>query len=105
VILFAADRVESIKLKTPTFSYEGNTVSFTIGAKNFVSLTFHKGADIQRDHPRLAGDGKQVRTMRFDDREDPADNRGGSGSRHQGMVRLQVVVGSCWSWIRNTVIA
>ena len=80
VILFAADRVESIKLKTPTFSYEGNTVSFTIGAKNFVSLTFHKGADIQRDHPRLAGDGKQVRTMRFDDREDPADNRGDLGA-------------------------
>ncbi len=77
VILSADDRVEeSIKWKTPTFSYEGNIVSFTIGAKNFVSLMFHKGAKIPGDHPRLAGDGKQVRTMRFDDREDLADNRG-----------------------------
>ncbi len=77
VILSADDRVEeSIKWKTPTFSYEGNIVSFTIGAKNFVSLMFHKGAEIPGDHPRLAGDGKQVRTMRFDDREDLADNRG-----------------------------
>ena len=77
VILSADDRVEeSIKWKTPTFSFEGNIVSFTIGAKNFVSLMFHKGAEIPGDHPRLAGDGKQVRTMRFDDREDLADNRG-----------------------------
>ena len=77
VILSADDRVEeSIKWKTPTFSYEGNIVSFAIGAKNFVSLMFHKGAEIPGDHPRLAGDGKQVRTMRFDDREDLADNRG-----------------------------
>ena len=76
MILFAADRVESIKLKTPTFSYEGNIASFTIAAKNLVSLTFQKGATFQRDHPRLAGDGKQVRTTRFDDREDPADTRG-----------------------------
>ncbi len=77
VILSADDRVEeSIKWKTPTFSYEGNIVSFTIGAKNFVSLMFHKGAEIPGSHPRLAGDGKQVRTMRFDDRKDLADNRG-----------------------------
>ena len=77
VILSADDRVEeSIKWKTPTFSYEGNIVSFTIGAKNFVSLMFHNGAQIPGNYPRLAGDGKQVRTMRFDDRENLADNRG-----------------------------
>jgi len=77
VILSTDDRVEeSIKWKTPTFSYEGNIVSFTIGAKNFVSLMFHNGAQIPGEHPRLAGDGKQVRTMRFDDRKDLADNRG-----------------------------
>ena len=77
VILSTDDRVEeSIKWKTPTFSYEGNIVSFTIGAKNFVSLMFHNGAQIPGDHPRLTGDGKQVRTMRFDDRKDLADNRG-----------------------------
>ena len=45
------------------------------GAKNFVSLMFHKGAEIPGDHPRLEGDGKQVRTMRFDDLEDLSANR------------------------------
>ncbi len=71
VILSADDRVEeSIKWKTPTFSYEGN----------IVSLMFHKGAEIPGDHPRLAGDGKQVRTMRSDDREHLADNRGDLGA-------------------------
>jgi hypothetical protein len=76
VIMEADDRVEeSIKWKTPTFAYEGNIVSFTLGAKNFVSLMFHKGATIPGDHPRLEGDGKEVRTMRFDDYDDLDANR------------------------------
>jgi len=77
VILTADDRVEeSVKWKTPTFSYEGNILSFTLGAKNFVSLMFHQGAEIPGDHPRLEGNGKQVRTMRFADRNDLSANRG-----------------------------
>lgn len=77
IILSIDDRVEeSIKWKTPTFAYQGNIVSFTLGAKNFVSLMFHKGAEIPGDHSRLEGDGKQVRTMRFDDAADPTANRG-----------------------------
>ena len=76
IILSSNDRVEeSIKWKTPTFAYRGNIVSFTLGARNFVSLMFHKGAEIPGDHPRLEGDGKQVRTMRFDDVEDLTANR------------------------------
>jgi hypothetical protein len=65
IILGADDRVtESIKWKTPTFSYEGNIASFN-PSKNAVSILFHRGAEIPGDHPRLEGDGKLVRTMRF----------------------------------------
>jgi hypothetical protein len=67
VILAADDRVtESIKWKTPTFSFEGNIVSFN-PSKNFVSLLFHRGAEIPGKHPKLEGDGKLARTMRFAD--------------------------------------
>ena len=77
IILSSNDRVEeSIKWKTPTFAYKGNIVSFTLGAKNFVSLMFHSGASIPGDHTRLEGDGKQVRTMRFADTADLSSNRG-----------------------------
>lgn len=57
---------ESIKWKTPTFAYRGNIVSFN-PAKRLVSLLFHRGAEIPGDHPRLEGDGKLARTMRFAD--------------------------------------
>ena len=67
IILGADDRVtESIKWKTPTFAYKGNIVSFN-PAKHFVSLLFHRGAEIPGDHPRLEGDGRLARTMRFAD--------------------------------------
>ena len=47
IILGADDRVtESIKWKTPTFAYKGNIVSFN-PAKHFVSLLFHRGAEIR----------------------------------------------------------
>ncbi len=57
---------ESIKWKTPTFAYKGNIVSFN-PAKKLVSLLFHRGAEIPGDHPKLEGDGKLARTMRFAD--------------------------------------
>ena len=65
IILGADPRVtESIKWKTPTFAYKGNIASFN-PSKNVVSVMFHRGAEIPGDHPRLEGDGKLVRTMRF----------------------------------------
>lgn len=70
VILDTDPRVtESIKWSTPTFSFEGNIVSFN-PAKNFVSLLFHRGAEIPGDHPGLVGDGKLARTMRFSDADE-----------------------------------
>lgn len=65
IILSADDRVtESIKWNTPTFSYEGNIASIN-PSKKLISIMFHRGAEIPGKHPRLEGDGKLVRTMRF----------------------------------------
>src|ERR687895_2857072 len=70
IILAADDRVtESIKWKTPTFAYEGNIASFN-PSKRFVSLLFHRGAEIPGNHPRLEGDGRLARTMRFADADE-----------------------------------
>jgi hypothetical protein len=67
IILGADERVtESIKWKTPTFAYEGNIASFN-PSKRLVSIMFHRGAEIPGDHPRLEGDGRLARTMRFAD--------------------------------------
>ncbi len=67
VILAADPRVtETIKWQTPTFMFEGNIASFN-PAKNLVSLLFHRGSEIAGNHPRLVGDGKLTRTMRFAD--------------------------------------
>lgn len=64
---------ESIKWQTPTFAYKGNIVSFN-PAKKLVSLLFHRGAEIPGDHPKLEGDGKMARTMRFADLADVEAN-------------------------------
>src|SRR5262245_47707343 len=70
IILGADDRVtESIKWKTPTFAFQGNIASFN-PSKSVVSIMFHRGAEILGHHPRLEGDGKLVRTMRFTDVDD-----------------------------------
>jgi hypothetical protein len=70
IILGADDRVtETIKWKTPTFEFRGNIASFN-PSKRVVSLLFHRGAEIPGDHPRLEGDGRLARTMRFTDLED-----------------------------------
>ena len=76
VILAADERVtESIKWKTPTFSYKGNIASFN-PSKRFVSLLFHRGAEIPGEHPRLEGDGRLARTMRFADLDQLEAGRG-----------------------------
>ena len=69
-IILGADRrvTESIKWKTPTFAYKGNIASFN-PSKRVVSIMFHPGAEIPGDQPRLEGEGKLVRTMRFADLE------------------------------------
>ena len=70
IILGADERVtESIKWKTPTFSYRGNIASFN-PSKKLVSIMFHRGAEIPGHHPRLEGDGRLARTMRFTDLDD-----------------------------------
>jgi hypothetical protein len=67
IILEADGRVtESIKWNTPTFAYRGNIASFN-PSKSVISIMFHRGAEIPGEHPRLEGDGKLVRTMRFAD--------------------------------------
>ncbi|HLA17249.1 MAG TPA: DUF1801 domain-containing protein [Candidatus Limnocylindrales bacterium] len=69
-ILDADDRVtETIKWKTPTFMYRGNIASLNPQAKRFVSLMFHRGAEIPGDHPALSGGGETARYMQFDDGE------------------------------------
>jgi hypothetical protein len=67
IILGADGRVtESIKWKTPTFAHRGNIASFN-PSKHLLSIMFHRGSEIPGDHPRLEGDGRLVRTMRFAD--------------------------------------
>jgi hypothetical protein len=71
VILASDIRVsESVKRSTPTFSYNGDIASFIPKAKAFVSLLFHRGGEIPGKHPRLEGDSRLARTMRFADAEE-----------------------------------
>jgi hypothetical protein len=72
-ILATDERVEeSIKWKSPTFSYKRNIASINPQAKQYVSLMFHRGADIPGDFPSLSGSGEVARYMRFADTEDVA---------------------------------
>ena len=88
IILAADDRVtESIKWKTPTFAYKGNIASFN-PSKNLVSIMFHRGAEIPGHHPRLEGDGKLVRTMRFADLDE----------LEAGRAELEAVVRAWCDW-------
>ena len=76
LILEADERIsESIKWKAPTFEFKGNLVSFQPRAKKFVSLMFHRGAEIPGNHPVLDGDAALVRTMRLKDKSDIEDQR------------------------------
>ena len=76
IILEADGRIsESIKWSTPTFEFKGNLVSFQPKAKQFVSLMFHRGAEIPGEHPGLEGDSALVRIMRFQDEADVEAHR------------------------------
>jgi hypothetical protein len=88
IILGADDRVtETIKWKTPTFAFKGNIASFN-PSKHVVSVMFHRGAEIPGNHPRLEGDGKLVRTMRFADLEE----------LEAGQADLEAVVRAWCDW-------
>jgi len=68
IILAVDPRIqESIKWGTPTFSYNGDIVSLQSNAKKFVSLMFHRGAEIPGKHAGLLGSSRLVRTMKFND--------------------------------------
>jgi hypothetical protein len=67
VILADPRMSETIKWKSPTFTYEGNMASFNPRTKAHVSLMFHTGASIPGDHPRLEGGGDTARYMKFAD--------------------------------------
>jgi hypothetical protein len=67
-ILAADPRVtEAMKWKSPTFMYKGNIASINPQAKRFVSLMFHRGAEIPGQHPILSGGGDVARYVQFDD--------------------------------------
>jgi hypothetical protein len=88
IILGADGRVtESIKWKTPTFDYRGNLASFN-PSKRFLSIMFHRGAEIPGEHPRLEGDGRLVRTMRFADLDE----------LEAGRADLEAVVRASCDW-------
>ena len=88
IILSADARVtESIKWKTPTFAFRGNIASFN-PSKRFVSLLFHRGAEIPGHHPRLEGDGRLTRTMRFAD----------SDELEAGRAELEAVIRAWCDW-------
>ena len=88
IMLEADARVtESIKWKTPTFSFKGNIASFS-PSKNLISIMFHRGSEIPGRHPRLEGDGKLVRTMRFAD----------LGEVEAGRADLKAVIRAWCEW-------
>ncbi len=67
-ILDSDERIqESIKWKSPTFSYKGNIASFNPRSKQHASLMFHTGASIPGDFPHLEGTGNVARYLKVDD--------------------------------------
>lgn len=70
-ILEADSRLEEcIKWKSPTFTFKGNLASINPQAKQYVSLRFHRGAEIPGAFPSLQGGGSTARYMRFVDEAD-----------------------------------
>jgi hypothetical protein len=68
LILDSDERVEeSIKWKSPTFSYKGNIASFNPRSKQHASLMFHTGAGIPGDVPDLEGSGEVARYLKVTD--------------------------------------
>ncbi len=70
IILEDERMTETIKWKSPTFTYKGNMASFNPRTKAHVSLMFHTGASIPGSHKRLQGGGDTARYMTFADLAD-----------------------------------
>lgn len=70
VILSDERMSETIKWKSPTFTYKGNMASFNPRTKAHVSLMFHTGASIPGDFELLEGGGDTARYAKFGDVED-----------------------------------
>ena len=67
-VLGADQRIEeSIKWRSPTFSYRGNIASIDPRTKAYVNLMFHQGAKLPGKHPMLEGGGGTVRYLRVAD--------------------------------------
>ncbi|HJP66245.1 MAG TPA: DUF1801 domain-containing protein [Actinomycetota bacterium] len=67
-ILGADERIEeSIKWKSPTFSYRGNIASIDPRTKAAVNVMFHQGAKLPGRHPMLEGGGETVRYLKIVD--------------------------------------
>jgi hypothetical protein len=73
--------------KAPTFAHQGNIASFN-PAKRQLSIMFHRGAEIPGAHPRLEGEGRLVRTMRFADLD----------QLEAGRTELEAVIRSWCDW-------
>jgi hypothetical protein len=70
-IVLSDPRVEeTIKWKSPTFTYKGNIASFNPRSKAHASLMFHTGAQIPGKHRLLQGGGDTARYMTFETVED-----------------------------------
>ena len=70
-ILSSDPRVEEcIKWKSPTFTFRGNIASINPQARQFVSLMFHRGAQIPGEFPNLQGGGEVTRYLRFADEDE-----------------------------------
>jgi hypothetical protein len=67
-ILLEDERLEeTIKWKSPTFTYKGNMASFNPNTKAHVSLMFHTGAKIPGEFGLLEGSGDTARYIKFRD--------------------------------------
>jgi hypothetical protein len=89
-ILEADERVEeTIKWKTPTFAYKGNIASINPQAKRYVSLMFHRGAEIPGDFPSFQGEGNVARYMQFADKVDVDAKRAELTSAVRGWISLK----------------
>ena len=89
VILDADSRVEEIKWKTPTFAFKGNIASINPQARRYVSLMFHRGAEIPGDFPSFQGEGAVARYMQFADDADVEARRDELTRAVQSWIKLK----------------
>ncbi len=66
IILSADDRMqECVKWQAPTFTFRGNLASFNPRAKQYASLLFHTGAQLEGNFPSLEGGQGTARYLRI----------------------------------------